>query len=211
MNCRHPITARSLTLLVLCVSTLPGCTDGRESNGSDDAISETVQSEVMRIGEGAATSLREGLTARLNAAMAQGGAVAAIDVCAVDALPLTDSIAAASEATAMKRTSLRTRNPHNAPDAAERAALEWFEERDAAGERPTSLVERDGSEYRYYSPLRVAAPCLNCHGPLESLAPAARAALVARYPDDTATGYSEGDLRGLIRVTVPAGAAEGQP
>jgi hypothetical protein len=210
MSYRHPMTAASLSLLLLCVSSLPGCTDGDNSDGSDAAISEHVEAEVTRIGEGAATSLREGLTARLTAAMAEGGPVAAIDVCAVDALPLTDSIAAASPATAMKRISLRTRNPHNAPDEAERAALEWFEARAAAGERPASLVQRYGGDYRYYSPLRAAAPCLNCHGPLESLAPATRTALEARYPDDQATGYGEGDLRGLIRVTVPAGAVGGR-
>jgi hypothetical protein len=205
MSYSHSINAGSLILL-MCTSALAGCTDRDSSDDSEAAISVNVQEDVARIGEAAATSLRDGLGFRLTAAMAAGGPVSAIDVCAVAALPLTDSIAAASAATSMKRTSLRTRNPHNAPDAAERAALAWFEEREAAGERPASLVARDGSDYRYYSPLRVAAPCVNCHGARESLTAGTRAALDARYPDDEATGYSEGDLRGLIRVTVPARA-----
>jgi hypothetical protein len=209
MNQGDPIAAGSLTILLMCIGALPGCTDRRAPDASDAAIAENVRAEVAGIGESAATALRDGLSARLMAAMAEGGPELAIDVCAVEALSLTDSIAAVSRATAMKRTSLRTRNPDNAPDAAERAALEWFGERESAGERPASLVERDGSGYRYYSPLRVAPPCVNCHGPRELLAPATRTALDARYPDDTATGYSPGDLRGLIRVTVPAGAVEG--
>jgi hypothetical protein len=209
MHCGNLTAARSLAISLACVGPLAGCTDQRAPDGTDEAVAGTTQAALARIGEAAATSLREGLSARLTAAMAEGGPEAAIAVCAADALRLTDSIASASPATAMKRTSLRTRSPHNAPDAAERAALEWFEARDSARERPTSLIERHGSDYRYYLPLRVAAPCVNCHGPRESLAAGTRAALEARYPADKATGYREGDLRGVIRVTVPAGAVGG--
>jgi hypothetical protein len=205
----YAIAASRLAMLLVGISFIAGCGDGRAPDEAGDDIPGTIETDVTRVGEAAATSLRQGLSARLTAAMAEGGPEAAIDVCAVEAMSLTDSIAAASPASAMKRTSLRVRNPRNAPDAAERAALEWFEERESAGERPTSLVERDGSGYRYYAPLRVAALCVSCHGPSETLAPATRAALDARYPDDAATGYSEGDLRGLIRVTVPAAAIGG--
>lgn len=196
------------TGLTLAACGAPAGEARPEAVGSDVAIPEEERTQVALVGEEAATSLRTGLSARLAAAMAEGGPEAAIDVCAADALPLTDSIAGAL-GVAVKRTSQRVRNPANAPDAAEQAALDWFASEEAAGRRPESLVERDGSGYRYYSPLRVAAACTTCHGPRESLAAGTLAAVAARYPADEATGYAEGDFRGLIRVTVQAETAAG--
>jgi hypothetical protein len=169
-----------------------------------DAIPEDVQQRVANTGAGAAQALRAGLSQRLTAAIAEGGPEAAIDVCAVEAMPLTDSIAARSAAgVSVKRTARRLRNPDNAPDAEELAALEWFEDREGDGERPTSYIQKVGDGYRYYEPLRVAPLCLHCHGQPETLSAPVRAALTQRYPADRATGYVEGDLRGLIRVEIP--------
>ena len=47
--------------------------------------------------------------------------------------------------------------------------------------------------------------CLACHG--AQVAPAVRAAIAAHYPDDAATGFAVGDLRGGLWVEVPATAA----
>lgn len=41
-----------------------------------------------------------------------------------------------------------------------------------------------------------------CHGPGNSIPDTVRAMLAARYPDDRATGYAVGDLRGAISVQV---------
>jgi hypothetical protein len=40
--------------------------------------------------------------------------------------------------------------------------------------------------------------CLQCHG--EALAPEVTQALAARYPDDRATGFREGQLRGALSI-----------
>jgi hypothetical protein len=52
----------------------------------------------------------------------------------------------------------------------------------------------------------VEAPCLSCHGPREAIVPAVVSSLEARYPDDRATGYAAGDLRGALwaEAEVPA-------
>ena len=45
-------------------------------------------------------------------------------------------------------------------------------------------------------------PCLQCHGtPNQDIAPETLAAIQKLYPDDKATGFKLGDLRGLWRVT----------
>jgi hypothetical protein len=47
------------------------------------------------------------------------------------------------------------------------------------------------------------ATTLACHGPEEALQPEVRAALDQRYPEDRATGYAAGDLRGAFWAEVP--------
>ena len=56
------------------------------------------------------------------------------------------------------------------------------------------------------APILLAAPvCLQCHGsPEKDIAPATMAAIKKLYPEDKATGFQLGDLRGLWRVTFPA-------
>ena len=62
--------------------------------------------------------------------------------------------------------------------------------------------ETAAGELRYYRPLTIAPPCLNCHGDPVDMDPRVVEVLQASYPDDQATGYEAGDLRGLIRVSV---------
>jgi hypothetical protein len=50
--------------------------------------------------------------------------------------------------------------------------------------------------------------CLQCHGTADTIAPEVRQAIETLYPNDLATGYTVGELRGLIRVTVPARVLE---
>jgi mono/diheme cytochrome c family protein len=176
-------------------------------HGQTARISAELEQHVKAVAAPAAAALRTGLLQRLTAALGDGDTERAIDVCATDALPLTDSIARAlGNGIALKRTSTRVRNPLNAPDALEQAALQWFAAEMEAGREPVELVQRDGEDFRYYAPLRIAPPCLNCHGPVDSLEPAVRSALQSRYPGDRATGYAVGDLRGVLRVAVPASA-----
>jgi hypothetical protein len=62
----------------------------------------------------------------------------------------------------------------------------------------------DGShELQYVRPLVVDGRCLACHGDPAGFDPEVRAVLARRYPDDRATGYAPGDLRGAISVRVP--------
>jgi hypothetical protein len=51
--------------------------------------------------------------------------------------------------------------------------------------------------------IRLQEFCLACHGPADSIAPAVKQVITARYPNDQATGYAIGELRGAISVRVP--------
>lgn len=119
--------------------------------------------------------------------------------------------AAASQATGweIRRVSLKNRNPKAVPDEWERAALEDFDRRVAAGESPATMekaevVSSDGKRIlRYLKGLPTQQVCLSCHGKADQLTPDVKARLTELYANDQATGYSEGQIRGALTVKRP--------
>jgi len=109
--------------------------------------------------------------------------------------------------TGFKFTSYRIRNPRNAPDAAERAALDLIRAQLNSGEASSSpliqRVDRPGAptEWRFYRPIATMPTCLYCHGDPDSLQPSVRNVLNRRFPEDQAVGYSEYGWRGIVRVS----------
>ena len=61
----------------------------------------------------------------------------------------------------------------------------------------------DGRALRWMSPIKLVGLCTQCHGNDVEIATATRAAIMDRYPDDQATDFATGDLRGAFTVTVP--------
>lgn len=141
----------------------------------------------------------------LNGEIAKGGPASAIGVCSEQAPKMAK---AASEQTgwAIRRVSLRHRNPKAVPDDWERSTLEEFDRRAAAGESPATLEKwetvggTDKKEARYMKALPVQQVCLACHGPTDKLTPDVAAQLQSRYPADKGTGYSLGQIRGAITI-----------
>jgi len=144
------------------------------------------------------------LKQELMSGMQAGGPVNAISVCNLSA-PAIANTYSAREGRTVSRTSLRTRNPANAPTDWQRAVLESFDERNAAGEKPATLeyhevVKQDGvRELRYMKAIPTAELCLACHG--ETVDSTVKNRLAKLYPEDQATGYRAGDIRGAFVVT----------
>jgi hypothetical protein len=164
--------------------------------------------EIRAVGERAINRLAMTLVNEVSNAVAKGGVEGAVEVCHLKALPLTgEIIAGMPRITAVKRTSLRLRNPANAPDSADTLALQRVEKEIEAGKPPKLVVQRldlDGGkrEWRVYRPLGLLPQCVECHGPREQQPAALRAKLEQLYPNDQAVGYLAGHWRGLIRVSV---------
>lgn len=141
----------------------------------------------------------------LNTQIAKDGPASAVAVCKEKAPQMAK---AASEQTgwAIRRVSLRNRNPKAVPDAWELAALEDFDRRAAAGEEPATLekyaVMEDAGrkEYRYMKALPVQPVCLACHGAADALAPDVATIIHTLYPADKAVGYAVGEIRGAITI-----------
>lgn len=148
------------------------------------------------------------LLAVLTVEMDKSGPEGAIGVCREKAPEMAK---AASQQTgwAIRRVSLNNRNPKAVPDAWERAALEDFDRRAAAGESPATLekgemVTEDGKKsYRYLKALPTVEVCTQCHGAQDKLSPAVKEKLAALYPHDKAVGYSAGQIRGAITIRKP--------
>lgn len=148
------------------------------------------------------------LLGELQAAIGDGGAVNAIGVCHTRA-PEIAARASREHGWRVARTSLKPRNPKNAPDRWEAAVLKKFEARMAAGEDPMQMeyseivTHKDGRRFRYMKAITIPkyAPCLSCHG--KQIAPEVQAKLKSLYPKDQATGYGTGDLRGAFSISQP--------
>jgi len=152
-----------------------------------------------------ATTVPPKLLQILTEEIAKGGPESAIEVCKERAPQMAK---AASEQTGwgIRRVSLLNRNPKAVPDGWERAALEDFDRRAAAGESPATLekgeivTDGDHKEYRYMKALPVQQICLACHGPVDKLKPEVTSKLQALYPADKGTGYAIGQIRGAMTV-----------
>ncbi|MCB1008673.1 MAG: DUF3365 domain-containing protein [Acidobacteria bacterium] len=162
----------------------------------------------------AANELTTTLKARLVRELESGGPVAAARVCS----EVAQTIAAAhsKEGVTVRRVSVRWRNPADRPDAWEAERLAEMEAAVARGEAPAEVeeVQTEGgvSLLRYLQPIRIAPPCLTCHGDPETFPAELRQLLSERYAADTAVGYRVGDLRGAVSVTVrPAQRGEATP
>ena len=146
----------------------------------------------------AAGRLVKELMPKLVKALGDGPPEHALDVCSKVAQSITADIRE-SEGVSVRRTSLRCRNPANKPDAEEEKWLQEAMARDTVPTKAESWVS--GDELRYVQPIVIKKVCLQCHG--TELSPAVRELLGKLYPGDTATGYAEGDLRGIVSVRVP--------
>lgn len=156
-------------------------------------------------GKRVAAALLSELKSRLLKRIGEKGLASALTFCSIEGLPLTKSLAQRQgKGIRIKRTSLKYRNPKNAPDALDAGMLRWFEkQRQSTSRLPTNRVIRTADYYRYYQPLTIGGMCLGCHGDKTQIAAPVKAVLLQRFPRDLAVGYKLNDFRGLIRVDIP--------
>ena len=140
----------------------------------------------------------------LKTSIKKDGPVAAIKVCNISA-PNIAKQKSDKHGWEIGRTSLKVRNPDNAPDTWEKAVLEEFEQRKAKGVAIKQMehyevVSENGQQYfRYMKAIPTAKkPCLVCHG--DNLKPKIAATLDQLYPKDQARGYKAGDIRGAFTI-----------
>ncbi len=144
------------------------------------------------------------LKATLQSTMKSDGPLKAISVCNVKAPELARKISS-EKGMEVGRTSLKVRNELNAPDPWELSVLEQFEHRKAQGEpvagmEYSEVTRLNGDRvFRYMKAIPADDVCLMCHG--KQIADNLSATINTLYPNDKATGFSKGDIRGAFSVT----------
>ena len=144
----------------------------------------------------AKSKLFETLGTRLREVISEGGPAAAISVCADEADAMTTKVGA-EHGLRIGRTSAKLRNPGNTVPA-------WATPIIAEHPSGPVFVDLPAGALGALLPIRLKKMCENCHGEPSSLAQPVRNALTQLYPNDRATGYKEGDLRGWFWLEVPA-------
>lgn len=153
-------------------------------------------------GAGLITTFVESLKGELMKNMKEGGPLKAIEACKKLAPEL--ATAQSKDGWTIGRTSLKVRNPRNAPEPWEMLVLQEFEKRKAAGEDPAKLVkaeiveENGGKVFRMMKAIPMAKPCASCHG--EAVDEKIVAKLSELYPEDKARGFKPEDLRGAFTL-----------
>lgn len=186
---------------------LAGASCGRRARENLPAI-PPADSQAVALARAVADSVGDELWGLLGAALDRGGPALAIRFCADSAQQRT--LRHWRAGVYVRRVSDRVRNVDDTPDAVERQLLERLAAEHRAGRLPAEVVEvirgADGSyQLQYLRPILVEPRCLPCHGDPDTFSPDVRQVLAQRYPEDRATGYAAGDLRGAISVRVALG------
>lgn len=153
------------------------------------------------------------MIAEVNRELANREISETVSVMHLKSLELPKPVAGRPAITAIKRTSLLIRDPRNAPDAADTAALNKIHSQLMADQTPDKMlvqkIERAGQpvEWRVYRPIGASQSCLACHGDPKTFRPGVKAALDLLYPEDKAVDYGAREWRGIIRVSMTAPAA----
>lgn len=127
----------------------------------------------------------------------QKGPLDAISVCKDRAPAIAESLS--TEGIQMGRTSHRLRNLDNsAPEWVDPVLQAYLGEEQGRAPR---LITLPNERLGYVEPVDTQPLCLACHG--ISLAPDVAAHIAEAYPEDQATGFESGDLRGVFWVEYP--------
>jgi hypothetical protein len=177
---------------------------GRVSH-SQQTLQDSQFEQALHEARQVSTELAEKVRGLLLREIERGGFVNAVRVCSELAEEITQQFNKGTGHYA-RRVSLRYRNPKNIPDDYERRKLEEFDflnrEKRLGNEYFEVVKEKDQEYLRYMRPLVAIPLCLACHGPKENIPSDIKAILAEKFPDDRATGFWAGDVRGAISVKI---------
>ncbi|MGM0631086.1 MAG: Tll0287-like domain-containing protein [Pseudomonadota bacterium] len=169
-----------LTLLIVLFSTT--------SLASDNQTYET-----------AAKELQQRLGKVLMSTIQSEGHIAAIDVCNEQAPEIASAVS--EELNLMvSRTALKVRNQDNTPTAEQKRVLQDFESlwKKSKGKPPSTTYMGNGGSEVWMKAIVMQPQCAACHG--SSVEPEVKQAINERYPNDQATGFEVGEIRGAFVV-----------
>lgn len=191
-------------LLVAGCANQPSKTESTDKQElqNEVTLNDSLQTSLLEKGGKIAKLAGKSLQKSLQNAIKEGGLEYAINFCNVEAIPITDSVSE-YESVKIRRLAMKYRNPLNMPDSTEEELLFAYADELAEGQKLHSIIRpnTDGNPV-YYSPILMGALCLNCHGKVSKTINAELYDIIQDlYPQDKATGFEEGQLRGMWAIT----------
>ena len=140
------------------------------------------------------------LKPELKKALKSGGAKHAVEVCNIQSPLITRNINAANYGWEVKRVSLKNRNINAKPNQWESKILKIFDKRATLGMKAEKSVYAKivDKEFRFMKAQITDGVCLTCHG--KNVSAEIKQIINAKYPQDKATGYSLGEVRGAFSL-----------
>jgi hypothetical protein len=200
----HPSSTQFNTAVFSISATLLflGCSPSPVEPENSSLPAEIVQgSQPTQPQKDAMLSAKEALftklSGRLVEALGSTGPASAITICQKEAPKIAAEV---GEEHGLKigRTGVRLRNQDNTPP-------KWAEALVAAKTDTPTFVTLSNGHAAALLPIKLQGQCLMCHGPQDQIAPVIQEQLTKLYPNDAATGFSEGELRGWFWIDLPNG------
>ncbi|MCO5260086.1 MAG: DUF3365 domain-containing protein [Crocinitomicaceae bacterium] len=173
-----------------------------ESQQQATAINEV---ELLQKGDSIATLAQGVLMQNVSSAIQQHGVIGAIEFCNLNAIPLTDSISQLTLST-VQRLSDKNRNPNNEINTTIDQKA-WSELKMLLSDSTIAdkhFLLQENNQVFYYKPIQIGMPtCLKCHGAKGTdISDDALSIIQTNYPNDKATDYQLGQLRGMWKIKI---------
>lgn len=201
--------------LAICFFALTsGCGEKNNNRNNPAFLEELANREIKKVSDAdiMKAAYAEGSTISENAQkiifsqlqeqLQNGDIGSALKFCNANAYPLTDSIAAESSSV-IRRTSFKTRNKTNNPDSLEAMLLDSYMYNVENNLTLDDNVQKVDEDYLLYTrPILLNNPlCLQCHGEVgNDISLENYQTIKNLYPEDEATGYKQGDFRGMWSI-----------
>jgi hypothetical protein len=142
------------------------------------------------------------LSGKLKEQLQKGGVIQAIPFCNSKALPITQELSE-NYNVSIKRTSNKIRNIKNNSTTRELEVVEKFITLKENNKKLAPIIEVDKNDkVHFYTPIIIKNNCLLCHGKVgQELSVKNDSIIKLLYPNDKATNYKEGDVRGIWSIT----------
>ena len=184
---------KRLSSLLLTIFITPFTCIAQPMNSVEN---QTLNTDLSQEARGIIKKFAGELKQQLKQGMKSGGPVAAIDICYISAPSIANLNS--TNGWTIKRTSLKVRNDKNKATKQEIEVLQEFETKKLQGIKVSDLhyAKTTDNQFVYMQAIGTKKVCLHCHG--IDLKTETKEALQKHYPNDTATGFKQGDIRGMF-------------
>ena len=191
---------KTISKILFYSGILFSCQNNNE--GKRRPLSVTEQKQYSINGDSIVKLTSDTLRSALQQRMKEKGVAGAIEYCNVNAYAITSLYA--DDDIVIRRAAEKYRNPGNIPDSIEKIVFGHYTSLLKNKQPLENVVLEASGNIHYFKPIILQRMCTNCHGITGSdIQTGVIEEIRKRYPADMATGFREGDLRGMWHIRFP--------